>query len=78
MSTRTRLAPRYPEYWAQATQELALSDAVMAELIGRYPASVLSSRGQPFYTLIRSVVGQQISVRAADSIWGGWLHCARA
>lgn len=59
----------YPDYWAIATLELAQRDEVMARLIQSYPNSVLSSRGQPFYTLIRSVVGQQISVKAADSIW---------
>ena len=58
-----------PDYWSQATHELAQNDAVMAALIQRYPDSIMSSRGQPFYTLMRSVVGQQISVRAADSIW---------
>ena len=58
-----------PDYWAQAICELSRSDDVMKGLIKRYPNSVMSSRGQPFYTLARSVVGQQISVRAADSIW---------
>ena len=58
-----------PDYWSQATHELAQNDAVMAALIQRYPDSIMSARGQPFYTLVRSVVGQQISVRAADSIW---------
>ena len=62
-------AHQRPDYWAQATHELAQSDAVMAALIQRYPDSIMVSRGQPFYTLVRSVVGQQISVRAADSIW---------
>ena len=58
-----------PDYWSQAIRELKSRDPVMAQLIQRYPQSVLSSRGQPFYTLVRSIVGQQISVRAADSIW---------
>lgn len=64
---------RSPNYWAQATQALAQRDAVMCALIARYPESMMTSRGQPFYTLVRSVVGQQISVRAADHIWARLL-----
>ena len=45
----------------------------MAQLLLSYPNSVMSSRGQPFYTLVRSVVGQQISVKAADSIWARFV-----
>lgn len=41
----------------------------MASLIARYPDSVLGNRGDPFQTLARAIVGQQISVKAADSIW---------
>ena len=42
----------------------------MKRLIAAFPGSVLSSRGQPFVTLVRSIVGQQISVKAADAVWG--------
>ncbi len=41
----------------------------MAALIARYPDCVLGHRGDPFQTLARAIVGQQISVKAADSIW---------
>ena len=58
-----------PDYWARATGELSASDHVMAALIGQYPGGVLASRGSPFYTLARAIVGQQISVKAADSVW---------
>lgn len=63
----------YSDYWSIATRELAQRDGVMARLILSYPNSVMSSRGQPFYTLVRSVVGQQISVKAADSIWARFV-----
>ena len=63
----------YSDYWPIATRELAQRDGVMARLILSYPNSVMSSRGQPFYTLVRSVVGQQISVKAADSIWARFV-----
>ena len=58
-----------PGYWPRACAELACADAVMGGLVERYAGSVLSSRGDPFATLARSIVGQQISVRAADSVW---------
>lgn len=61
------LAP--PEYWQQACAELAAADPVMAALIARYPDAVLANRGDPFQTLARAIVGQQISVKAADSVW---------
>ncbi|MBT9538973.1 MAG: DNA-3-methyladenine glycosylase 2 family protein [Thiobacillus sp.] len=41
----------------------------MAALIERYPDAILGDRGDPFQTLARAIVGQQISVTAADSIW---------
>ncbi len=41
----------------------------MAALIVRYPDAILADRGDPFQTLARAIVGQQISVKAADSIW---------
>jgi DNA-3-methyladenine glycosylase II len=42
----------------------------MAELVERYAGLSLVSRGDPFGTLARSIVGQQISVKAADAVWG--------
>jgi DNA-3-methyladenine glycosylase II len=61
--------PRPPAYWKTACAELAVADPVMAALIERYPDCVLGSRGDPFQTLARAIVGQQISVKAADSVW---------
>ena len=58
-----------PDYWQQACRELAQADSVMAELIRQHPNTSLISRGAPFVTLVRSIVGQQISVKAADSVW---------
>lgn len=58
-----------PQYWIQATQELAACDPVMQQLIGQFPDATLVSRGCAFTTLARSIVGQQISVKAAESVW---------
>lgn len=58
-----------PDYWARAAAELAEADAVLAGIIARHPQVQLSSRGDAFATLARSIVGQQISVKAADAVW---------
>ena len=59
----------FPNYWREASDELAAGDLVMAGFVELYSGDSLVSRGDPFGTLVRSIVGQQISVKAADSIW---------
>ena len=59
----------FPNYWREASDELAAGDPVMAGFVELYSGDSLVSRGDPFCTLVRSIVGQQISVKAADSIW---------
>ena len=58
-----------PHYWDEATRELAARDAVLGKLVTRYQALALGSRGDAFSTLARAIVGQQISVKAASSVW---------
>lgn len=58
-----------PDYWQHASAMLAQGDPVMAALVERFRGASLVSRGDPFATLARAIVGQQISVKAADSIW---------
>lgn len=58
-----------PDYWSEATRELARRDSVLRVLIPRFPGIALGSRGDAFSTLVRSIVGQQISVKAAQSVW---------
>lgn len=62
-----------PAYWEEAAAELAQADPGMAELVARYAGLGLGSRGDPFSTLARSIVGQQISVKAADAVWARLL-----
>ncbi len=59
-----------PEYWLEATQALATRDAFLKEIIARHDGLALGSRGDAFSTLARAIVGQQISVKAAQSVWG--------
>jgi len=58
-----------PDYWQQASRALARNDPVIAALVRRYRGMSLASRGDAFGTLARSIVGQQISVKAADAVW---------
>ena len=57
-----------PAYWDEACKHLAKRDRVMRKLIPRYAEGRLQSRGDAFTTLARSVVGQQISVKAAQTV----------
>ena len=58
-----------PSYWNDATRDLAARDAVLKVLIRNYEGPPLQSRSDAFMTLARSIVGQQISVQAAESVW---------
>ncbi|MDB5901784.1 MAG: DNA-3-methyladenine glycosylase [Betaproteobacteria bacterium] len=58
-----------PDYWNEATRELVARDPVFSRLATRYEGLALGSRGDAFSTLARAIVGQQISVRAAASVW---------
>ncbi len=59
-----------PAYWNEATAALARRDRVLRRLIRSYPDIHLKRRSDAFTTLARAIVGQQISVKAADAIWG--------
>ena len=61
-------------YWELAKAELMRRDRVMNKLIPQYGDMQLVGRGDPFMTLARSVVGQQISVKAAETVWQRFLQ----
>ncbi|NBD19888.1 DNA-3-methyladenine glycosylase 2 family protein [Aquabacterium fontiphilum] len=58
-----------PPYWDDACRHLARRDRVMRKLIADHGSARLYSRGDAFTTLARSIVGQQISVKAAQAVW---------
>jgi DNA-3-methyladenine glycosylase II len=58
-----------PDYWGEATRELAARDSVLSKLTTRFQGLEVGSRGDAFSTLARAIVGQQISVKAAQSVW---------
>ncbi len=58
-----------PAYWEEACKHLIRKDRVMKRLIPQFGDACLQSRGDAFTTLARSIVGQQISVKAAQTVW---------
>src|SRR5262245_1586584 len=58
-----------PDYWEEACRHLSKRDRVMRKLIPQCGEGQLQSRGDAFTTLARSIVGQQISVKAAQAVW---------
>ena len=58
-----------PSYWGEACEHLMSRDRVMNRLIPQFGSGCLQTRGDAFVTLARSIVGQQISVKAAQTVW---------
>jgi DNA-3-methyladenine glycosylase II len=58
-----------PDYWDKACADLVKRDRILKKLIPKFGPVHLQSRGDPFVTLARSVVGQQVSVAAAQATW---------
>jgi len=66
-----------PDYWEEACKHLSKKDRVMRRLIPRFGDACLQSRGDAFVTLARSIVGQQISVKAAQTVWDRFILLTR-
>jgi DNA-3-methyladenine glycosylase II len=60
----------HPAYWDEAKRALGRRDPRLRRLIARFPDIALSRGYDPFTTLARAITGQQISVKAADTVWG--------
>ena len=58
-----------PAYWHKAKKVLSKRDPVLRKIIKKYNKGFLTTRNKPFFSLCRTIVGQQISTKAADSIW---------
>ena len=59
----------FPVYWHKAKRILSKRDPVLRGVIKKYKKGFLTTRNNPFFSLCRTIVGQQISTKAADSIW---------
>ena len=66
-----------PDYWEQACAELMKHDRILKKLIPKYGSGFLRTRGDAFTTLARAIVGQQISVAAAQSVWNKVLLASK-
>ena len=66
-----------PDYWEDACRYLSKKDRVMKRLIPQFGDACLQSRGDAFTTLARSIVGQQISVKAAQTVWDRFAKLPR-
>ena len=58
-----------PAYWHKAKKVLSKRDPVLRKIIKKYHKGFLTTRSKPFFSLCRTVIGQQVSVASADSIW---------
>ena len=60
---------RFPVYWHKAKRILSKRDPVLRGVIRKYKKGFLTTRNNPFFSLCRTIVAQQISTKAANSIW---------
>jgi DNA-3-methyladenine glycosylase II len=58
-----------PAYWYRAKRILSKKDPILRKIIKKFNKGFLTTRKDPFFSLCRTIVGQQISTKAADSIW---------
>jgi DNA-3-methyladenine glycosylase II len=64
---------RLPPYWEDAKAELMKRDRIMRKIIPQFGNLQLTGRSEPFVTLARSIIGQQISVKSAEAAWQRFL-----
>ena len=77
MATPSQVTTATPDYWADACKHLIKKDRVMKRIIPQLGDACLESRGDAFVTLARSIVGQQISVKAAQTVWDRFAKLPR-
>ena len=58
-----------PAYWYKAKKILSRRDPIIRKIIKKYKKGFLATRNNPFFSLCRTIIGQQVSVASADSIW---------
>jgi DNA-3-methyladenine glycosylase II len=62
-----------PEYWEEAKAHLRAVDPVMGAVVDAHEEPPLRSKRDVFQTLVHAIVGQQISAKAADAVWGRFV-----
>ena len=68
---------RKPSYWNRAKATLSKNDNVMKKLINNYKDGALVTRNDVFFSLCKSIIGQQISVAAANSVFTKFEKCCK-
>ena len=58
-----------PDYWNKAKRILSKRDPILKKIMNKFNKGYLTSKKDPFFSLCRTIIGQQISTKAADSIW---------
>ena len=58
-----------PSYWYKAKKILSKRDPILRKIMKKYNKGFLTTKNKPFFSLCRTIIGQQISIKAADSIW---------
>ncbi|OYW13822.1 MAG: DNA-3-methyladenine glycosylase [Rhodospirillales bacterium 12-54-5] len=66
-----------PHYWTQATAHLSQQCRTMAAIIATYEGESMQARPDGFFTLLRAICGQQISVKAADAVWAKFTKAVK-
>lgn len=69
MSTADTIVSK-PGYWEEAVAHLTKRDRILKKIIPRHPEAWLLAPSSPFVTLARAIIGQQVSTKAADAVWG--------
>lgn len=64
----------FPSYWSEALVSLSAKDSVMRELIKRYRDVPFSAHTSVLQSILRAIVGQQISNKAAATLWERLSH----
>ena len=67
-----------PDYWQDSLNYLTKTDKALGNIISQFKDYSISSRGEAYETLLRSIVGQQISIQAASSVWNKIVEQVKA
>jgi DNA-3-methyladenine glycosylase II len=59
----------FPDYWQEAKTSLSTKDRTLKLIIDKLGDYQIGTYKKPFYTLLKSIVGQQVSIKSADAVW---------
>jgi len=65
-----------PAYWDEAVAHLMRRDRILKKIIPQYKEITPTSPSPPFVTLVRAILGQQLSKKAADTLWTRFFEAA--